>query len=73
MEVNMSKKVCLSQIAIILWSAGLFAQAPDTLWTKHVGGSMVQQLFCVQQTYDGSYIAVGQEPSSGGIILTFIL
>ena len=37
----------------------LFAQAPDTLWTKAFGDAYRDQAFEVQQTSDGGYIMAG--------------
>ena len=38
----------------------LYAQAPDTLWTKHYGGPLDDRGFSIQQTLDGGYIISGK-------------
>lgn len=43
----------------------IYAQAPDTLWTKTYGGSDNDYAYSVQQTLDGGYIIVGETWSYG--------
>lgn len=45
--------------AIILLNVSLFAQMPDTLWTKTFGGSDYDAGLSVLETSDGSYIVAG--------------
>lgn len=58
-------KQFLTLYFMILLNASLFAQAPDTLWTKTYGGSGSDYGFSVQQTLDGGYIIVGWTDSYG--------
>ncbi len=45
----------------------LFAQGPDTLWTKTLGGSNIDVGHAVQQTMDGGYIIAGYTRSYGAM------
>ncbi|MCK4585136.1 T9SS type A sorting domain-containing protein [candidate division WOR-3 bacterium] len=62
------KKLFLSGIVLFLFSSNLFAQAPDTLWTRTYGGDSTDFGESIQQTTDGGYIAVGytKSNSAGG-------
>jgi hypothetical protein len=44
---------------LISGTLSLYAQKPDSLWTKTFGGSQSDQGRCVQQTNDGGYIITG--------------
>lgn len=43
----------------------VFAQAPDTLWTKIYGGDSADFAYSIQQTLDGGYVIVGLSRSFG--------
>ena len=49
----------LTSIIILLWAVPLFAQGPDTLWTRGFGGTGDDLGQSVQQTSDGGYIVAG--------------
>ena len=55
--------------AIIFYIIPLFAQAPDTLWTKTYGGLYNDEGLCVQQTFDGGFIISGYKEVLGGILI----
>lgn len=57
------KKLTVTIIVILLNSILLFAQAPDTLWTKTYDYSFQDIGYSVQQTSDGGYIMVGSSRS----------
>jgi len=59
------KKLLLSGIVLFLFSSNLFAQAPDTLWTKTFGGADYDWGHSIQQTSDGGYIIAGYTESFG--------
>ncbi len=46
-------------LALICFSSSLFAQPPDTLWTRTFGTNRPDQGFDVQQTLDGGYVLAG--------------
>ena len=50
---------------LVLLNADLFAQAPDTLWTKTFGGSAIDCGYSVKQTSDGGYVITGFTESVG--------
>ena len=53
---------------ILLWAFNLFAQPPDTLWTRTYGGTGNEAGFAIQQIRlrrNGGYIIVGETESFG--------
>jgi hypothetical protein len=52
-------------LCIVFMITTLFAQAPDTLWTKTYGGAEYDRGYSVQQTIDGGYIIAGVTASFG--------
>jgi len=52
-------------LVFVLGSVGLFAQAPDTAWTRTYGGTNSDRGNSVQQTTDGGYIVVGSTAAGG--------
>jgi len=59
------KKYSLLESVLLLWVVNLFAQGPDTLWTRTYGGVNVDYGLSVQQTSDGGYIVAGYTRSFG--------
>jgi hypothetical protein len=52
-------------ISIIFLPIALFAQAPDTLWTKTFGADSSDEGHSIQQTLDEGYVIVGNTNSFG--------
>jgi len=61
----------ISFIVVICWLSCLFAQAPDTLWTKTFGGLYYDSGTDIQQTNDSGYIILGITYSYGQGIPTY--
>ena len=59
------KKLLLSGTVLFLFSANLFAQGPDTLWTKLYGGADDEAGFSIQNTFDGGFIIIGGIRTNG--------
>jgi hypothetical protein len=59
------KKTSLGAIIILFWAICLFAQPPDTLWSKTYGGYNQDYAFSIQPTSDGGYIITGLTSSFG--------
>ena len=56
------KHTTIISIALITLAVNLFAQAPDTLWTKTYGGTGSDVGHSVRQTLDGGFIITGSHP-----------
>jgi Secretion system C-terminal sorting domain len=59
------KKYSIVVIVIFFWAISLFAQPPDTLWTRTYGGPNQDYAFGIQLTYDNGYIITGLTSSYG--------
>jgi hypothetical protein len=51
--------------AVIIWSTSLYAQIPDTLWTRTYGSTGDDKAYSVQQTMDSGFIMAGYTRSFG--------
>jgi hypothetical protein len=58
-----SKKTVFICIVISVLCAGLFGQAPDTLWTRTYGGSGYDEGQSILQLSDGGYVVLGNSSS----------
>lgn len=53
----MKNFICV--MMVVVSATGLFAQAPDSLWSRTFGGSNVDYCYDVRQTTDGGYVLAG--------------
>jgi hypothetical protein len=65
MMKSTGKQAAIPYIIFMLWITGIFAQAPDTLWTKTFGGPSADMAYSVQLTADRGYIIAGYTRSYG--------
>lgn len=63
---NQHRKVLPLGIMVFLWATSVFAQAPDTVWTKTYGGPEPDGGLSIAETPDQGYIITGWTRSSGG-------
>lgn len=68
LQSNLKTNPLIIQVIIILfYSIYCFAQAPDTIWTKTLGGSNIDIGTCIQETTDGGFIITGYTRSFGSM------
>lgn len=59
-------RITYKLILLFTFGTAVFAQAPDTLWTKRYGnGGQPDMGHCVSQTQDGGYIIIGSTRTYG--------
>ena len=66
------KRLPIILSVFVFYLIPLFAQAPDTLWTKTFGGSSWDEGYYVQQTTDGGFVFLGTTQSFGAIDIWLI-
>lgn len=60
--MNHCRKVILLWIVMVVGVAGpASAKAPEIEWTRTIGGKKRENGKCIQKTYDGNYVIVGEE------------
>ncbi len=59
------QNIILLSLIISLHAASLFAQAPDTMWTRTYGGNEYDVGKSVVQTIDGGFVVTGHSESFG--------
>lgn len=68
LQSNLKTNPLIIQVIVILfYSIYCFAQAPDTIWTKTLGGSNIDIGTCVRETTDGGFIITGYTRSFGSM------
>lgn len=61
----MSSFLLVAGFVVFFCTQSLYAQSPDTAWTKTFGGKDQELAYSVQQTTDGGYIIAGYTNSYG--------
>ena len=61
----LTKVILITVFIFIYIPNSIIAQAPDTLWTKTIGGINKETGYSVKQTDDGGFIVVGATNSFG--------
>ena len=56
-------KRVITILSILSWVSTIFAQDPDTLWTKTYDGPNFDTGWSVQETSDSGFIVVGEATS----------
>lgn len=59
------RKFFLYIMLLALYPLLIFAQVPDTAWTKTIGGSHDDRAYSIRQTMDGGFIITGYTESFG--------
>ncbi len=66
MKIHTLNRIVISIICIFCFSLpSIYGQAPDTVWTKTIGGSNIDIGYCVRETSDGGFIIAGYTRSYG--------
>ncbi len=66
MKIHTLNRIVISIICIFCFSlTPIYGQAPDTVWTKTIGGSNIDIGNCVRETSDGGFIIAGYTRSYG--------
>ena len=65
--------VCVVWGLMLLSTAAMAGEPPDSLWSQTYGGSDFDECYCVQQTTDGGYVLAGMTGSFGVPIVDFWL
>jgi len=63
--MSIQYKIILIILIVILSLSTLFAQAPDTMWTRTYGGDFHDRGVYIQQTLDNGFIITGNTESFG--------
>jgi hypothetical protein len=62
--MNLISKILTGLMLTIIMSSMVYAQAPDTVWTRAYGAEHHEMGECIQSTTDGNFVIAGSNHSN---------